>query len=160
MEITDVKIAVQALEMNSLIDGGRMKNQKGQSMIEFIFILPVFLFIFVVLVSICEFTLSYMWVDYQLYRAALCLDHSTKFTCLTKFNITTNDQLFNMTAASLPGDFKKTDYEIHVKTKLFYQIGFFKVFQELNFYGILDSLDNFRIFVIEKKYFYPIMRNL
>lgn len=137
-----------------------MKNQKGQSMIEFIIILPVFLFIFVILISICEFTLSYMWADYQLYRAALCLDSSDKMTCLYSFNVKTNEFFFSMKAASLPSDFTVTENEIHVKTNLFFYSGLFKIFEDLDFFGFFDYLNLLKPYTIEKKYFYPIMRNI
>lgn len=137
-----------------------MKQQKGQSMIEFIVILPVFLFIFVVLISICEFTLSYMWADYQLYRAALCLDHSSKTTCLIRFNTMTNSLFFSMIAISIPSDFNVTENEIRVKTKLYFKPGFFEIFENLDFLGFFQTIDLLKPYTIEKSYFYPIMRNI
>lgn len=136
-----------------------MQNENGQSMVETLLILPAFLILFVSLISICEFTLSYMWVDYQLYRAALCLDSSNKTYCLSAFMLNTNSHLYNMYAGSLPGDFIVTENEIHVKTKLVFNTGFISSLKNLNFFSF-DFFQFLGPYKIEKKYFYPIMRNI
>ena len=56
-------------------------SNRGQSLIEFLLIVPIFLVLVGCIVDFCEYSLSSSWLDYQAYQALLCLDSESSSFC-------------------------------------------------------------------------------